>query len=331
MPVTLDIFNDDAFSTQSLTEAINEQEEVPGRLRELGLFDEKGMTTTSMSIEKKGNTLALVPAAERGANGRTKDRPKRQMIPFPSIHLPTEGAVMADQVQNVRAFGEETELETVQAVVNEELADMRQDLDATLEWQRIGALQGKILDADGTTELVNLFTAFNITQQSQDFDLANNTKVKTSILQAMNKVESIIGHKPMRGYRVFASNGFWESFIEHASIEKAFDRWMEGSFLRQDPRAAFNFAGVNWERYTGSVGNTDFIPDGEAFLVPEGLRKLFITRFAPADYVETVNTMGLPYYAKQERMKFDKGIELEAQSNPATICTRPDLIIKLTA
>ena len=58
--------------------------------------------------------------------------------------------------------------------------------------------------------------------------------------------------------------------------------------------------------------------------------ELLITRFGPADYMETVNTMGLPYYASQVPMDHHKGVNLEAQSNPLNLCTRPRAIIKLT-
>jgi hypothetical protein len=47
--------------------------------------------------------------------------------------------------------------------------------------------------------------------------------------------------------------------------------------------------------------------------------------------METVNTIGLPYYAKQEELRMGKGIDLESQSNPISICTRPRAVIKLTA
>lgn len=56
----------------------------------------------------------------------------------------------------------------------------------------------------------------------------------------------------------------------------------------------------------------------------------FITRYAPANYTETVNTMGLPMYAKAEPRKFNKGFDIEAQTNPLNLCTRPGAIVKLT-
>jgi len=46
--------------------------------------------------------------------------------------------------------------------------------------------------------------------------------------------------------------------------------------------------------------------------------------------VETVNTMGLPLYAKSEPLPLGKGYRLEAQSNPLNLVTRPAAMIKLT-
>jgi hypothetical protein len=73
------------------------------------------------------------------------------------------------------------------------------------------------------------------------------------------------------------------------------------------------------------------IPAGESFLVPLGITDLLLTRYAPGDYMETVNTPGLPLYAKSEEMPMGKGYALEAQSNPINFCTRPGAIIRLTA
>ena len=99
--------------------------------------------------------------------------------------------------------------------------------------------------------------------------------------------------------------------------------------LRNDVRGGFKFADVIWEEYRGKIGTQAFIGDNEAYLVPEGVADLFITRNAPADYNETVNTLGLPLYAKQAPLPMDRGIEMEAQKNPLNLCTQPVAIIKL--
>ncbi len=328
---TMDIFNNDAFSVSSLTKAINEQPHVPGRIGALGLFSEEGITTTSIQIEKVGETLSLVPAGERGAPASPASGDKRTMVSFNAIHLPQRSTILADSIQNVRAFGSENELETVQNVVNQRLAKQRRKLDATIEYQRMGAIKGLILDADGATELVNLFTQFGVTQQTLDMDLGGATDARVKSIAAKRLVEAALGNGTYSGLRAMCASDFFDALISDADVKAAYDRYMDGEMLRNDPRGGFFFAGVYWEEYRGTVGGTDFVGSGEAYLVPEGVPDLFVTHYAPADYMETVNTIGLPYYAKQEELRMGKGIDLESQSNPISICTRPRAIVKLTA
>ena len=328
----MDIFNDDAFSVVSLTKAIEDTPFVPGRVGQLGIFSEEGVSTTSISIEKVGSTVSLVPAASRGSSGRPMGNDKRQMIPFTATHLPQRASILADEVQNLRAFGSETEVETAQRLMNRKLAKMRRDLDTTIEYQRIGAIKGSILDSDGTTELLNLHTAFGTTVTSHNLVLGTaGTLVRNKVIEARRKMEAALGGLTYSGARVLCSASFFDALVGHAKVEAAFDRYMNGEFLREDQRGGFYFAGVFWEEYRGQVGATKFIADGEAWMVPEGVPDLFVTNYAPADYMETVNTLGQAYYAKQEPKDFNKGIDVETQSNPIHICTRPAVPVKLLA
>ena len=328
----MDIFNDDAFSVVSLTKAIEDTPFVPGRVGQLGIFSEEGVSTTSISIEKIGSTVSLVPAASRGSSGRPMGNDKRQMIPFTATHLPQRASILADEVQNLRAFGSESEVETAQRLMNRKLAKMRRDLDTTIEYQRIGAIKGSILDSDGTTELLNLHTAFGTSVTSHSLVLGTaGTLVRNKVIEARRKMEAALGGLTYSGARVLCSASFFDALVGHAKVEAAFDRYMNGEFLREDQRGGFYFAGVFWEEYRGQVGATKFIADGEAWMVPEGVPDLFVTNYAPADYMETVNTLGQAYYAKQEPKDFGKGIDVETQSNPIHICTRPAVPVKLLA
>jgi hypothetical protein len=60
-----------------------------------------------------------------------------------------------------------------------------------------------------------------------------------------------------------------------------------------------------------------------AYIYPLGVPNLFLTVFAPADYIETVNTMGKPRYVKQYTMQNDKGVHMDTQMNALNWCTRP--------
>lgn len=328
---TLDIFNDDAFSLVSLTGAINDQPYVPGRITQLGIFGEEGITTTTVQIEKEGEALSLVSSGSRGAPGHIILGDKRQMLPFNTIHLPQRAAILADEVQNLRAFGSETEVQSVQTIVNKRLAKARRQLDATHEFHRIGAIKGLILDADGSSVLLDLFAAFGLTRQAMSFDLGvGATKLRGKCAELLDMIEDTLQNIAFTGVRVFCGRNFWNMLTTHEDIEKTYLATQMAATLRGDPRDTIDFGGCTFERYRGKVGSVGYIADDEAYAVPEGVTDLFITRFAPADYMETVNTNGLPYYSRQEFMRMGKGIDLEAQSNPLHLCTRPTAVIKLT-
>lgn len=326
----LDIFAGDAFNLQTLTAAINELPHQPGRLGQMGLFAESGISTTTVTIEYRKGVLSLVPATPRGAPAQPKGGDKARLYTFNVPHLPQRSTIMADEVQNVREFGSEDQLKGVQSKVNEVLAKHRRDLEATIEFHRAGAVQGLIKDADGDP-LIDLFDVFGITKQTHVLALANDaTKTLQSVTQAIRKSEDELGGTTVSGYAAVCGADFFDALTGNKKIEEAYNRWRESEYLRTDNRAGFAFGGVNWAEYRGKVGGQDYVPANKAFLVPLGVPDLFLTRFAPADYAETVNTIGLPFYAKQELMRFGKGVELESQSNPLSICTRPRAVIELT-
>lgn len=327
----LDIFNDDAFSVASLTAAINQQDYQPGRIGALGLFNEEGVTTTTVTIEYNKGKISLVAVGERGKPVKPADRDARNLRSFVVPHLKTGDSLLADTIQNLRAFGSESELESVQNVVNQRFAKFGRDLETTLEFHRIGAVKGLILDADGTSVIYDLYEEFGITQETVSLALATaGTNIRGKIMEAKRKSEAALGAAMVTGYRAFCGASFFDDFVGHPKVEKAWERYNEGEMLRNDVRGGFPFGGVMWEEYRGQIGTQAFIGANDAYLVPEGVPDLFITRNAPADYMETVNTLGLPLYAKQEPLPMNRGIQMEAQKNPLNLCTQPGAIIKLS-
>lgn len=318
------IFEDDAFSVSSLTAAINDQEYLPGRISSLGLFREEGISTLTVQIEKDGDTLALVPAGERGTSGLVVGGTKRTLIPFNTVHLPERFTIKADEIQGIRAFGTRSELQAVQDVVNKRLAKARRQLDATHEFQRMGALNGMVLDADGKTVLVDIYDRFGVQRQKMSMGLNNaETELRVKCGEALDMQESALGSITSTGSRAFCGKNFWNKLIVHKSVKETYLNTMQAASLRGDARESFEFGGIVWERYRGKVAGISFVHDDKALLIPEGVPDLYISMFAPADYMETVNTQGIPYYSKIEPLPFNKGVTGEAQSNPLHLCTRP--------
>jgi hypothetical protein len=222
---------------------------------------------------------------------------------------------------------------------------MKANQEVTWEYHRINSLQGKLLDSDGSTVIEDFFADFGITQTSINVDFtdtgtyslpAPTLDMKILAQGLIRTMQVALGNTPFTGVRVFCGNAFWDNFIYHGSVRKAYEYYQQNSFLRETQipggsgEGGFNFADVVWENYRGFIGSVPFIPDTGAIAFPTGVKDLFLEIVAPGDFVETVNTRGIPLYAKQERLPFDKGIMLHTQSNILMMCTRPASLIKLT-
>ena len=331
----LDIFSGSAFSMVALTDAINHMPFVPGRIGQLGLFREQGVSTTSVMIEEREGNLTLVETTSRGAPAVQHVANKRKARSLSVPHVALEDTILADEVQNVRAFGSENQLEGVQNVVNQRLSEMASKIDATLEHLRIGAIKGLILDADGSAVIYDLFTEFGVTAYTEvDFDLDNASPapgaVKKKCHDIRRKIEDELGVVPYDHIHAMCGPDFFDDLITHPEVEKAYERWLDGAFLRQgQARGSFEYAGILFEEYRGKVGSVDFTDAAKAYFFPVGVPGLFRQYNAPADFVETANTIGLPRYAKQAvDQQFARWVMLHVQSNPLPICTRPRVLMK---
>lgn len=340
---SLDVFRSDAFSVVSLTDAINKAPYKPGRIGALGLFRERGITTTTAMIEERRERLSLIQTTPRGSGGDAPENLRRKMRSLVVPHLERADKVYAEEVQNVRAFGSESETQSVQALVAERLAELRAMHEVTLEYHRVKALQGIILDADGST-LLDLFDAFDVVQQTAMLDLSAN--VRSQIVAVQRQSESALGGEPITGYRAICGDTFFDLLIDSSDVKDSL-KYQESALLRGDLRSGFEYGGITWENYRGKLSAdladpddeakdvdgdsvTPFVPDGEAHVFPVG-PNIYATYFAPADYLETVNTVGLPVYAKQAvDTKWNKFVEIQTQSNPLCLVKRPRSLVKVT-
>ena len=342
----LDVFDSSAFDLQALTVAIDKLPYSPGRIGELGLFQQRPITSRHALIEERLGVLSLVPTLARGSSNQTTlTQPRRKARSFVVPHMPQWTEVLAEDLEGKRAFGSEDQTEVFSQIVNDRLEQMKANHEVTWEYHRIGALNGKILDADGSTVIEDLFADFGITQTSVNFDFtdtgtyalpAPTTDMKIAAQGLIRTVQVALGNTPFKNVRIFCGNQFWDNFVYHGTVRKAYEYYRQNEFLRvtQIPggsaEGGFQFADCTWENYRGFVGTVTFVPSNGAIAFPEGVKDLFQEIVAPGDFTETVNTRGQVLYAKQERLPFDKGIQLHTQSNVLMMCTRPACLIKIT-
>jgi hypothetical protein len=333
----LDIFQADPspFTANSLTASINLVPNMYGRLRD-GFFSPRPIDTTSAIIEYAEGVVNLLPSRQRGGPPSLGTVGKRKAISVNVPHFPHSDTILAAAFQNVRRFGSAQDLVQVSDKVNEKLITMRNKHDITLEYLRWGAIKGIVLDSDGTTELVDMFDALGLSEESQSFALGTSTTdVRAKCLAVTRFIEENAKGLAYSGVRAFCSQTFFEALIGHEKVEAAWERWNDGEMLRNDPRRFFPFGGIVFEEHVGkatdAAGNVHkFIADDTARVVIEGASEFLLTYFSPGNMISQVNLPGKPIYVSQKVLDHGAGVEIYTESNPLPVCTRPELLVELT-
>uniref|UniRef100_UPI0030DA74E2 major capsid protein n=2 Tax=Pseudomonadota TaxID=1224 RepID=UPI0030DA74E2 len=127
---------------------------LPQTLGDMELFTPNPIRTTSLAVEERNGVLGIVPLSQRGEptnSERTTERRKMRSFEVPRIFK--GDTIHSHELQNIREFGQETVLMQVQTEVARRLAGptgILTHLDYTEEFQRLAAVQGLMLDADGS-------------------------------------------------------------------------------------------------------------------------------------------------------------------------------------
>jgi hypothetical protein len=329
-------FAGSGFSMAALTLAINKFPPMFTLLGDLGIFSEEGVTVRTVIIEQRNNVLNLLPTRPLGDKGTLGSIGKRQIRSFVIPHIPHDDVILPGEVQGVRAFGSENETDAIANLMALKLQTMKRKHDITKEWLRVGAMNGIVLDADGATVLYNYFTEFGIAQQIQDFGLSDlDVEVVPLCLGIKRWIELHLFGETMTSVTALCSPEFYDAFTTHPKVKLAFQFYQQQQNLSGDYRKGFNFGGITWQEYIGQATDITgtvhrFINANEAVAFPMGTVSTFRTYYAPADFNETANTVGLPLYAKQEERDMQRGWDLHTQSNPLPICTRPEVLVRVT-
>jgi hypothetical protein len=330
-------FNDPQFSVIALTAALNDQPFVPGQIGDLGIFEEDGVNVTTVEVEEENGVLDLIEPTPRGAPGVTIGDSERNKIPFNMDHFEINDAVYADEVQGVRALGSDDALETIQSRIDSKQERHARAMDNTLEHYRVGAIKGLIVSKSGRV-LHNLYDRFGIAVPNAvnlgigAGEVANLGELLDGVTHSVeDDLDANYDHLHVLTGRTFHTK-MWTQKV----VRETFLNTNAAEVLRRGIPRVFEFGDMVFERYrTGrkaktANNNAAYIADDEARLFPVGVPEMYLTRFGPADYEETVNTIGLPRYARQYAMPNGKGRHLDAQMNVINLCTRPGALRRLT-
>jgi hypothetical protein len=329
----MDVFNSSAFSMTSLTGAVDKMDYVPQFLGTLGLFDPMPVPTRDIWVDRRGATLSLIPSSPVGAPPAELVRDSRDAVPLKTTRLAKGFTIYAEEVQGIRAFASQTEMQGVQVEYLRRLARVRNDMEVTHEFHRLGALQGLLLDADGTTVIYNYYTAFGIAQPAAvSFALNVDTtdvRGKCAIVIRSIKRASKGAWTPTTKVHALVGDAFYDALINHPQVRQTYLNWAAAADLRgNNSFGDFEYGGIVFHNYQGTDDNTTVaVGVDNAIFFPVGASEVFKQAMAPAEFGPYVNTPGINIYALNipdlQRQAWSRG---ELYSYPLYFNQRPDLI-----
>lgn len=336
--LTLDVFNGDAFRTIDMIQALERVPYIPSYLGQLGIFAPEPITTDTASIEKREKTLTLIKTTPRYAPAVQGTKDPRDFRAFKTLRLKKEDTMNAGEIANIRAFGQATELETLQGEILRRQAKLRDDLEYTLEFHRLGAVQGILLDSDGTP-LYNWFDEWGISQPAEiDFDLDNASpasgavrKVCNQVIRSMKRAAKgvwVAGRTQVYG---LCGDAFWDDLTAHAEVRQTYLNWQAAADLREgNAFGQFQYGSITWVNYQGSDDNSEIaVGTDKAKFFPVGAPGVFQQIQSPGESFDEVNTLGQPFYPRTipDRERNEK-VDIEIATYPLHICTHPAMLLR---
>jgi hypothetical protein len=335
----LDIFNNDAFTLSSMSQAIDKATYTPTTLLDSGVFTPEPIRTESFGIETRKGSVSVVPYSQRGEKRTTKDKTNlRSLRNIETPRLAVTSTIRAHELAFLREFGTEDQIIEVQKeIANRQFGPtgLVNDVNLTLEKMAMGAIDGIILDHNGD-ELYNYFTILGETA-SPAIGLALTTLTEGDLRKQIT--QKIL--RPMRA----KAQGAQFQYIRAICGATAFDNLSANpeyyaTYLAQQAGAELRetyfekpvrFAGVEWVEYQGTDDGVFKVADNEIKFVPWGNNNIFSRVMSPGESFSQIGQMGQALYSSIiVDDKRDEFVDLDVSTYSLMVNRRPDMTIKCT-
>jgi hypothetical protein len=313
----------------------------PDGLGSMNIFTPEMLRTKSISIESRDGTLGLIKTSVRGAPLEQAKHGKRVIRNYETVRIAKGDRILASELAFVRDFAEEQKVMELQKELAKRLGGgdgsngygLLDDVELTLEHMRLGAVQGKFLDSDGSI-LVDWTNEFDGTGALVDvpFNMAaTDGSFEQQCIQLTRSV-MVQSKGAWRGnsmIHALCGNGFYDAIRKIPEVRETYKNQM---LAHQVPGAApftkFTYGGIVWDNYRGTDdGSTVAIADEECALFPINTPGVFVEAFSPGERFEHIGQSAKRIYPEIVRdIQRDSYVDLDVYSYPLYLCTRPNML-----
>jgi hypothetical protein len=331
----MDVFNADPFTAMSLTASVDKYPFVPQFLSGLpGLYEPAPVMTEEIFIETRLSGPALIQTSPRGSPLPDKAPDYRDARNFKTVRIGKKSRIKASELQNMRAFGSVTELQSLQMEIGRRNLKLRRDFELTKEYHLLNLVQGYTYDADGT---LIYDWASQFSQTKQNFGALGLAAATVGTLRGQINVmkrtikRQLAGldHPGVRFYAL-CGDAFFDLFTQHPDVSRTYLNWAEAADLREkvgEEFSIFKFGGVYWVNYRGTDDNSTVAVATSGFKIFPVGAGIFQWAMSPGESFEFVNTPGKEIYemiiVDSKRQMY---ADIEMYSYPLPVCVMPQAL-----
>lgn len=323
-----------------------------GLIGELNIFRENYGTQKNfmIPIRTEDEVGAIVDRSYEGGRN-TQGRAERSGVLGKVPHFPLDDAIFPADLDGQLVPGVSleagTQLETVARLRVEKMEGLLRRHAVTKELARgVALVTGDVYAPNGTLRTsygntFNMYQEWNITRQVSNLNLAPTVDPKIAVdeLFAAMQADAYAGDR-LDGYVVLCSPQLFAAITSHPYLRDIYinasnfpqaQSLLVGrlqSSLGQRYRQ-FNYGGILFVEYSGSVAGTPVIPANQGVAFPLG-DALGFMQFAPAQRFSSINQVAQRQYYFEKLGENDDKIEMMTESNFATVLAKPYLVRGVT-
>jgi hypothetical protein len=335
MPITRSYTN--AFEIVDYTEDLVSIPNQWNLVNSLGLFDVEGVSQHTITFETSNGTIGMITDQVRGARALMNQDENRALRSLAIPHFNLDDAVKPQDIQGKRAFGSTDAAETEAAVIARKMLRIRRSYSALMETARVHLLTTGGIYAPNGTVVGNMYTEFGITRKEVDFVLGTSTTELTAKIEEgiAHIQDNILSGESITGFVALCSPQFFAKLIAHATVKEAYKYYSSTqeplrNRLGTGVERQFVHGGITFIEYRGvNPAGSQYIPSGDAYLMPTGTMDTFKTYFSPANKFDYINTIGQEVYMFSYRDPKGSEITIETESNMLNMMRRPQVVVRL--
>ena len=161
MPINMAVFDGDPFTQASMIQGIDTRDYIPSGLDSIVGFTPTRVTTDTVYIGQTNHVNGVIQTTLRGAPIEMREKPGKNMRPVSIPRIAEGDQLFAHELANMAPWDGETETDTAATVIAEMQESLIGDVEMTEEHMRLGALNGVVLDKDGSV-IVDYYQEFEI-------------------------------------------------------------------------------------------------------------------------------------------------------------------------